>query len=168
MKKLIFFASILPYCCYALELHNAVIVDHNSWVSGSGAIEGHIESNPQNTFYSLATNSSATTSASADNAQGIVNHNIYTHGSHGFYVHNTSGTTQRYTVTMKLCANSTSCFNDQKHIDVGKGGYFSESGTSYLACMFSYPGNYSLEATTAISGDTSSQTSGRATITVIK
>lgn len=145
-----------------------MVLDHQSWVSGGNnrgiAITGHIVENKSDTFFPSF--SSSTARASTSSVSGTVNTNIYTQGSHGYSVNNTSGTYQTYTVDIKLCADSTYCFYDRSHIGVEKGGYFSSSATSYLTCMFSYVGDYSLEATTSISGDTSASDVGRATIYV--
>ncbi|KTC64724.1 Uncharacterised protein (plasmid) [Legionella adelaidensis] len=154
---------IITSAAHALELHNAVILRHRTWISGSDhkglVISAHLDNKSQ-------TLSSSTARASTNSVYGVVNANIYTQGSHSYYVNNTSGTYQTYTVDLKLCANSIYCFHDQTHIGVQKGGYFSNNATSYLTCMFSYTGSYRLEATTSISGDTSSSDASRATIYV--
>ncbi|KTC86169.1 hypothetical protein [Legionella drozanskii] len=165
MKKLILIGALVATSSsYALELKGAKILEHHSWFSSPDnkitIIAGHIENTPNIYF------SSASTNARADNARGTVNSNIYTNGSHGFSIHNTSGSYQTYTVNIKLCANSTYCFHDQTTVGVSKGGSYSNSSNSYLTCSFSYAGSYTLEATTTISGDTSSNASGRASISV--
>jgi hypothetical protein len=168
MKRLVLAVGVLTTASssYALELHNATILEHRSWISGSDnnvtIVSGYLKNDADNNF------SSATTGARADNARGGVNSNIYTNGSHSFSIYNTSGSPQIYTVDIKLCANSTYCFHDQTRVNVSKGGSYSNSASSNLTCMFSYAGNYTLEATSTISGDTSSSTSGRATIYVSK
>jgi len=143
---------------------NAVVLDHQSWISGGDhigtALTGHLENK------SSTLSSSSTASARTSSVNGRVNTNIYTQGAHSYSVTNTSGTYQTYTIDLKLCANSIYCFHDQTRIGVEKGGRFSNSANSYLTCMFSYEGDYSLEATTSISGDTSSSDVGRATIYV--
>lgn len=90
MKKLILLGALVATSSsHALELNNAEILEHYSWLSSSDnkitLIAGHIENNPN--FYS----SSATTSACADNAREIVNSNTYTNGSHGSLRQITSG-----------------------------------------------------------------------------
>jgi|GEM_PF-6792923 len=168
MKRLVLSVGLLATVplSYALELHNATILEHRSWISGSDdkvvIISGYLKNHVDNSF------SSATTGARADNARGGVNSNIYTNGYHNVSINNTSGSPQTYTVDIKLCANSSACFHDQTRVNVLKGGSYSNNTNSYLTCMFPYAGNYSLEATTAISGDTSSSTSGRASIYIYK
>ena len=167
MGKLMLIGAFLAASpSYALEFKGAEILEHRSWFSSPvnkiTIIAGHIENNP-NIYLS-----SASTSARADNARGTVNSNVYTNGSHGFSINNTSGSYQTYTINIKLCANSTYCFNDQTTVGVYKDGAYSNSSNSNLTCSFSYAGNYTLEATTSISGDTSSNASGRASIVISK
>jgi hypothetical protein len=151
--------------CYSLVLNKAVVLGHQSWVNGGdnngGAILGYLENE-----FTVLSSSSSTVSARTSNVNGVINTNIYTKGAHSYSVNNTSSTYQIYTIDLKLCANSTYCFHDQTRIGVEKGGYFSNYATSYLTCMFSYEGNYNLQATTYITGDTSSSDVGRATIYV--
>lgn len=167
MERLILIGTLIATSSiYALEPRDAEILEHHSWFSSPDnkiiIISGHIENNPD--IYLT----SASTIARADNARGTVNSNIYTNGSHNFSINNTSGSYQTYTVNFKLCANSTYCFHDQTTVGVYKGGSYSNSSNSYLTCSFSYAGNYTLEATTSLSGDTSSNASGRASIVVSK
>ena len=167
MKKSILIGTLLATSSsYALGLRNAEILEHHSWFSGSDSkvaiISGHIE-NGTNLYLS-----SSSTGARANNARGTVNSNIYTNGSHSFSIYNTSGSDQTYTINIKLCANSTYCFHDQTTVRIYKGGSYSNNSNSYLTCSFSYAGNYTLEATTSISGDTSSSASDRASIYVTK
>lgn len=165
MKKFIWSIvaiAIMPYS-YALTLKNAAILDHDSWISGNNGkdlviLAGRLENGP------LLFSSSSTARASTSDVYGIVNSNIYANGSHSYSVQNTSSSYQTYTVDLKLCANSSYCFHDVTRIGVNKGGSFSNNATSHLTCMFSYAGSYTLEATTYISGDTSSTDSSRATI----
>ena len=146
---------------YALELHNAIILKHRAWIDGKNfkgaALTGHLENK------SILLSSSSVRSRTYD-VSGLINKNIQARGAHSYFIKNTSGTNQIYVVDLKLCANLTYCFHDQTHIRVANMGYFSNNSTSSLTSSFVYAGDYPLEATTHISGDTSPTNIGRATI----
>lgn len=166
MKKLIIALSMIMIASssYALELYHATILKHRSWIDGKSVndypLTGHIENKP----FTLL--SSATVRARTHDVSGLINTNIQVRGTHSYYIRNTSGTNQIYVVDLKLCANLNYCFHDQTHIRVTNMGYFSNIATSSLTSSFVYAGEYPLEATTHISGETSSTNIGRATIHV--
>lgn len=155
-------AFIASSASYALTPQGAETLEHRSWISSPDnkitIISGRVDNNPNIYF------SSSSTSASASDARGAVNRNVYTDGSHSYQIHNTSNNYQTYTINVKLCANSTYCFNDRTTVGIYKGGSYSNNFNSHLTCSFSYEGTYSLQATTSISGETSSDASGRASI----
>lgn len=156
--------------CYSADSEGVTVLDHKSWISGSNesgaAISGHLEKNPP--VDEKQPKSSANTTASTSNVSGVVYQNVYTSGNHSYSVDNTSSQPQVYTINLSLCANSSYCFNDQSHIKVNKGGHLYDSATSRLTCSFNSPGNYSLEAKTEVSGDTSSSARGSAIISIRK
>lgn len=165
MKKVIFLGLLCSISSsHALTMHNAEIIEHRTWLSGSNenglVISGSLQDS--------ADFSSANASARAYNASGTVNSNIYTHGSHGVRIYNTSERDQLYTITIKLCAESKYCFTDQTHVRLGKDGVYSNSTNSTLTIAFPSIGNYSLVGTTTVSGDTYNNSSDRATIYVSK
>lgn len=164
MKKVIIAGLILSLSnCYATQMKNVEILEHSSWISGSSdnivLISGNLQEN--NMF-------SADTSASAYNASGKVNSNIYMSGSHGVRISNTSNSDQYYTLDIKLCTDTSACFNDRTSVRVGKGGNYSTSFSSRVTASFTSPGNYGLTASTVISGESSSSKSDRANVSISK
>lgn len=165
MSKFVLAFLVLTFVSssYALELHHASILKHQSWISRGDikniTLEGHLENKP----YLL---SSATATAKTRDVNGFVNTNIHASGSHGYYIKNTSGTYQVYSVDLKLCANEIYCFHDQTHIGVANMGYFANNATSYLTSSFAREGDYRLEATTQIKGNISANRVSKATIYV--
>ena len=168
MKNLIITLSMIMIASssYALELHNATILKHRSWIEGKNfkgaALTGYLENK------SIPLSSSSTVRARTYDVSGLINKNIQARGTHSYFIKNTSGTNQIYVVDLKLCANVTYCFHDQTHIRVVNMGYISNNSSSSLTSSFVYAGDYLLEATTHISGDTLSTNIGRATIHIIR
>ena len=108
--------------------------------------KGESESKKKSNFW---VNASAQTS----NKQGRINQNIFVEGYHEFVIENQSNKDQWYELRVNLCLSALSfCFNETKKFIAGANS--THVGTTNSGFPFStrYAGNYTLTATTDLSG----------------
>jgi hypothetical protein len=136
------------------------LVSHKTWITGNGY--GHTEDD-KGIFFS-----SASAGASVSSFYGKTYQNIQMNAYHYFSMQNTSKQTKSYTVSIKLCADSSSCIHDERTYNVNSGGSYSNNTTTYLTKSFSRVGTYSLAASTSVSGESSANDNSNASIIVSK
>ncbi len=100
--------------------------------------------------------------AQTSSVNGRVSQNVLISSDHAANISNRSNNMERYTLTYKVCTNS-SCNRQEKTFSIKPHVNYTTSGRLYLNTTFPYVGNYEIVAITQIMGDANGSDTGTST-----
>lgn len=157
-------ASIVATTSNALELKNAVVLDHKTSIT-HGLVGGFVETDNQKKSPSYG---SATATARAYNSRGRINDYLRLNSSHGISIENHTKNSQYFTYEYKLKTDDYKEISQTYHLKIDANGYARDSGDMFLNVQYTNPGSHRMTAETSISGDASTNNSDYASIDVRK
>ncbi len=114
----------------------------------------------------LATGVTASTDARAYSSSGNTREMITLRSSHSFSVYNNTNSTQDMKVNVKLSTHDGKYTNNEYTFRMKSQESMNDSTTLYLNKQYTKPGNYTVYASTTLSGSTHSSSSDSNSVTV--
>jgi hypothetical protein len=158
--------SLVNQCCYALDISGGELL--NSHTEISPGIKGEFKSNQdENISKQTHKENGSTSSAKTSNKSGKTNTNIRLDSNHSYYIHNSTGVSQVYTIQY-LLESDGQLIRKVDNVRLSSGGTASDQAVAIVLVYHSTPGSFPIVASTSVIGESPSNSSDRATLTVTR